>query len=58
MGGTIRHDNTMVNRHMVTFRCSEELFKRLEAFAIERNIDRTSVIKLAVHYYLNRHRCS
>jgi len=48
----------MASPHMVTFRCSEDLFKRLEIFAIERNVDRTSVIKLAVHYYLNRHRCS
>lgn len=39
---------------MITFRCRWELFERLEKFAIERNIDRTSAIKLALHYYLNR----
>lgn len=39
--------------HMITFRCKESLFNRLEAFAKERNIDRTSVLKLALHYYLN-----
>lgn len=54
----MRHDEAMAKLHMVTFRCSAELFERLEAFAIERNIDRTSVLKLAVHYYLNRHGCS
>ena len=40
--------------HMITFRCDAELFERLERFSIERNIDRTSVLKLALHYYLNR----
>ena len=38
---------------MITFRCKWDLFERLEKFAIERNIDRTSAIKLALHYYLN-----
>lgn len=44
----------MANLLMITFRCKWELFERLEKFAIERNIDRTSAIKLALHYYLNR----
>ena len=39
---------------MITFRCRAELFERLERFARTRNIDRTSVLKLALHYYLNR----
>lgn len=39
---------------MITFRCDEALFERLERFSLERNIDRTSVLKLALHYYLNR----
>lgn len=39
---------------MVTFRCQPELFERVEHFAGKRNIDRTSVLKLALHYYLNR----
>ena len=29
------------------------LFKRLEEFAQQREIDRTSVLKLALHCYLN-----
>lgn len=41
--------------HMVTFRCRNELFARLEKFAQAHNIDRTSVLKLALHFYLNRH---
>ncbi|MDO5471882.1 MAG: hypothetical protein Q4F35_00960 [Akkermansia sp.] len=40
--------------HMITFRCRNELFARLEQFAKARNIDRTSVLKLALHFYLNR----
>lgn len=47
-----RHD--MANLYMITFRCRWDLYERLERFAIERNIDRTSAIKLALHYYLNR----
>lgn len=43
----------MANLLMITFRCRRDLFERLEQFAIERNIDRTSAIKLALHYYLN-----
>ena len=39
--------------HMITFRCDGALFKRLEEFARQREIDRTSVLKLALHYYLN-----
>lgn len=39
---------------MITFRCKGELFERMERFAYKRNIDRTSVLKLALHYYLNR----
>ncbi len=48
----------MPNLLMITFRCRQELFTRLEKFAIERNIDRTSAIKLALHFYLNRRECS
>ena len=43
----------MADLLMITFRCKWELFERLERFAIERNIDRTSAIKLALHYFLN-----
>lgn len=39
--------------HMITFRCEESLFHRLEAFALQRSLDRTSVLKLALHFYLN-----
>ncbi len=41
---------------MITFRCRKELFERLEQFSNRRNIDRTSVLKLALHYFLNLHR--
>ncbi len=37
----------------MTFRCREDLCDRLDAFAIKHGIDRTSAIKLALHYYLN-----
>lgn len=43
----------MNNLHMITFRCRPELFERMERFAKARNIDRTSVLKLALHFYLN-----
>lgn len=44
----------MPSLHMITFRCQEPLFERLEQFARQRNLDRTSVLKLALHYYLNQ----
>ncbi len=37
----------------ITFRCKEEIYNRLEQFALKHGIDRTSAIKLALHYYLN-----
>ncbi len=37
----------------ITFRCKEEVYNRLEQFALKYGIDRTSAIKLALHYYLN-----
>lgn len=40
--------------HMITFRCHSELYERLESFAAEHQLDRTSILKLALHYYLNR----
>ena len=40
--------------HMITFRCPVQLFNRLEEFARQRKLDRTSVLKLALHYYLNQ----
>ena len=43
----------MPSLHMITFRCGESLFLRLEQFARSRGIDLTSVRKLALHYYLN-----
>lgn len=44
----------MTPLYMITFRCGEELYTRMEAFSDERNLDRTSVMKMALHYYLNR----
>lgn len=43
----------MSSLRTITFRCPHELFNRLELFALSRNIDRTSALKLALHYYLN-----
>lgn len=53
MVGKLWHNHDMTSLHMITFRCSQDLFDRLERFAKDRNIDRTSVLKLALHYYLN-----
>lgn len=39
---------------MLSFHCRRHLFLRMERFALQRNIDRTSVLKLALHYHLNR----
>lgn len=44
----------MFTQCMITFRCSNELFKRMEQFCCMHNIDRTSALKLALHYYLNK----
>ncbi len=44
----------MSRSQTITFRCREELFERLEHFAQKHGIDRTSAIKLALHYYLNK----
>lgn len=38
---------------MITFRCNEALFARMEALSLRYGIDRTSVLKLALHFYLN-----
>ena len=40
---------------MITFRCKRDLFSRMERFALARNIDGTSVLKLALHFYMNRY---
>ncbi len=37
----------------ITFRCKEDIYNQLEEFALKYGIDRTSAIKLALHYYLN-----
>lgn len=44
----------MDSLHMITFRCHTELYERLDAFAAARQLDRTSILKLALHYHLNR----
>lgn len=43
----------MTSDHMITFRCERELFDKLEEFAAMHRIDRTSVLKLALHYFFN-----
>lgn len=44
----------MTTLQTISFRCRIELFRKLEHFAVTRHIDRTSVLKLAVHQYLNK----
>lgn len=39
---------------MITFRCHSELYERLETFASEHRLDRTSILKLALHFHLNQ----
>ena len=39
--------------HMITFRCRSALYTRIEGFSAMRNLDRTSVLRMALHYYLN-----
>lgn len=43
----------MSTLHMITFRCDVDLLERLENFCEDRNLDRSSVVKFALHYYLN-----
>ena len=50
-----RRRKKAVPRVMVPFRCTQELHERIEKFSKERGIDRSSIIKLALHLYLNRH---
>lgn len=42
--------------HMITFRCGHPLYGRMELFCDAQNIDRTSVLKLALHFFLNQRR--
>ncbi len=44
----------MSRSQTITFRCREDLSDRLDGFAEKHGIDRTSAIKLALHYYLNK----
>ncbi len=44
---------SMSRYQTITFRCRKEVYDRLELFAQKHGIDRTSAIKLALHYYLN-----
>lgn len=39
--------------YMITFRCDKTLYARIEGFSYDRNLDRTSVLKMALHFYLN-----
>lgn len=43
----------MTPLYMITFRCDRTLHARMEGFAFDRNLDRTSVLKMALHFYLN-----
>lgn len=54
MNKKLQHNVAMSSLKMITFRCPEDLFRRLEHFAVAKSIDRTSALKLAIHYYLNR----
>lgn len=39
---------------MITFRCDTPLYARMEGFCGKHSLDRTSILKLALHFYLNR----
>lgn len=39
---------------MITFRCEIPLYFRLQGFCKNRTLDRTSLLKLALHFFLNR----
>lgn len=41
----------MSKRLAYTFRCPEPMRKSLEQIMVERNLDRTSVIKLALYHF-------
>ncbi len=53
LAGELWHTGNMSRYQTITFRCREDVFERLESFAARHGIDRTSAIKLALHYYLN-----
>lgn len=43
---------------MITFRCDHPLYSRMDGFSGSHEIDRTSILKLALHFYLNHTRSS
>lgn len=43
----------MNSLHMVTFRCHSPLFMRMEQLCGTHGVDRTSLLKLALHFFLN-----
>lgn len=43
----------MKSLHMVTFRCRTPLFIRMEQLCGKHGVDRTSLLKLALHFFLN-----
>ena len=47
------YNRLMPSQKMISFRCHRSLYRRLNTFAQLRHIDRTSALKLALHYYLN-----
>ncbi len=42
--------------HMITFRCHSPLYSRMELLCHARDLDRTSILKLALHFFLNQRR--
>lgn len=47
------HYEIMNDLRMITFRCDHPLYNRMEGFGGNYELDRTSVLKLALHFFLN-----
>lgn len=43
----------MHDLRMITFRCEHPLYHRIEGFGGSYGLDRTSILKLALHFFLN-----
>lgn len=43
----------MNDLRMITFRCEHPLYSRMEGFSSSYELDRTSILKLALHFFLN-----
>lgn len=43
----------MNDLQMITFRCEHPLYSRMEDFCADYGLDRTSILKLSLHFFLN-----